>query len=69
MMIKKYIGTVREEGYGYRTSNGYEPSLTLECEDGGSIPLGNSNYSNEFNGMVGMRIELRIEELEQVNED
>ena len=44
MITKTYIGTIKEETYGFRTDSGYEPSLSLECENGESIQLGNSNY-------------------------
>jgi hypothetical protein len=64
-----YIGTIKEEKYGFRTDRGYEPSLSLECENGESVQLGNSNYYSEFSNMVGQRIKLTIEELEPLVED
>ena len=69
MTTKTYIGTIKEETYGFRTDSGYEPSLSLECENGESVQLGNSNYYSEFSNKVGQRIKLTIEELEPLEED
>jgi len=69
MVTKTYIGIIREDDYGFRTANGYEPSLSLECENGDSVRLGNSRYYSEFSGKVGQRIKLTIEELEPLGEE
>ena len=69
MSTKTYIGTIKEESYGFRTNMGYEPSLSLECENGDSVQLGNGSYYSEFSGKVGQRIRLTIEELEPLEED
>jgi len=68
MITKTYIGIIKEETYGFRTKDGYEPSLSLECENGDSVQLGNSNYSSEFTNIIGKRIKLIIEELEPLVE-
>lgn len=64
-----YIGTIKEESYGYRNDYGYDPSISLECEDGASLSLGNSRYNSYFADKVGQRIKLTIEELEPLTED
>ena len=68
MTTKTYTGTIKEEEFGFRTKSGYEPSLTLECENGESIQLGNSNYYSEFVNMVGQRLKITIQELEPLEE-
>ena len=69
MTTNTYIGTIVEERWGYRTDNGYEPSLSLECENGEDIALGNSNYNSYFADRIGTRVKLVIEELEQIEEN
>lgn len=64
--MKTYIGTIVEQRYGYRMQGGYEPSLSLDCENGDSVPLGNSNFNSVFVDNIGKRIKLTIEELETV---
>jgi hypothetical protein len=68
MITKTYVGTIKEETYGFRTPNDYESSLSLECENGESIALGSSMYYLEFSSRVGQRIKLTIEELEPLDE-
>ena len=60
-MIRIYTGIIESDPYGYRTDRGYEPSLTLECDDGESLSLGNTNYGSIFSDMVGQRIRLSID--------
>lgn len=69
MTTKTYIGTIKEEKYGFRTQNGYEPSLSLECENGEELQLGNSNYHSDFSGMIGQRVKITIEELAPLKEE
>lgn len=69
MTTRTYIGTIKEESYGFRTHSGYEPSLSLECENGESVQLGNNRYHSEFGNMVGQRIKLTIEELEPLEDE
>ncbi len=69
MITRTYIGTIKEEAYGYRMDYGYDPSLSLECENGESVALGNSRFNSFFADKVGERIKLTIEELEPLIED
>ncbi len=69
MKTTTYIGTIKEETYGYRMDYGYDPSLSLECENGESVALGNSRFNSYFADKVGQRIKLTIEELEPLVED
>ena len=69
MTTKTYIGTIKKDNYGFQIYGGYEPSLSLKCENGESVQLGNGNYYSEFSQKVGQRIKLTIEELEPLLED
>jgi len=53
MITRTYIGTIKEESYGYRMDYG----------------LGNSRFNSYFADKVGQRIKLTIEELEPLVED
>ena len=67
-MVKTYTGIIKEHTYGYRVDGGYEPCLILQCENGYSVSLGNSNFHSFFNAMIGKRIKLTIEELEPIED-
>lgn len=64
MTVRTYTGIIKVDVYGFRTDDGYEPSLSLICENGEMITLGNPNYYSEFTNMVGKRVKLIIEELQ-----
>lgn len=68
MSTKTYIGTVKIDKYGLRTDNGYEPALELDCENGETLNLGNTEQASPFKSLVGTRIKLTIEELEPIND-
>ncbi len=63
MITRTYVGTIREDKYAYRTNEGYVTGLELDCESGGTVNLGTSEYSSIFTSMVGQRICLTVQDL------